>query len=57
MDKEEWIRRCAARYEERAGLHCLQACDIAEACLENLDGDLTENPEDAADEDLSYWHD
>lgn len=57
MEKEEWIRRCAARFEQRGGLHLNQARDFAEACLENLDGDLTENPEDAADEDMTYWGD
>ncbi len=57
MNKEEWLTRCAARFATRGGLHLKQARDFAEAALENLNGDLTENPEEAADEDMSYWTD
>ena len=55
MDKEEWLTKCAARFETRGGLHLKQARGFAEAALENLDGDLTENPEEAADEDMTRW--
>lgn len=55
MDKEEWLMKCAARFETLGGLHIKQARDFAEAALENLDGDLTENPEEAADEDMTRW--
>lgn len=57
MTKEEWLARCAARYQTRAGMETTEAMQAAAASLENLDGDLTENPEDAADEDLTCWHD
>lgn len=49
-----WIDRCAKRYEERGGVDSKTARDFAHACWENrLDDD--ESPEDAADEDMSYW--
>lgn len=51
---ELWIDRCAKRYEERGGVDSKTARDFAHACWENrLDDD--ESPEDAADEDMSYW--
>ncbi len=55
MDKEGWLTKCAARFETRGGLPLKQARDFAESALENLDGDLTENPEEAADEDMTRW--
>lgn len=57
MDKNEWMARCAARYQQRAGMEAGEAMQAAEASLENLGNDLTENPEDAADEDLTCWQD
>jgi hypothetical protein len=29
--------------------------EYAQAQLESLKGDLTENPEDAAEDEMSYW--
>ncbi len=55
LTREEWLTRCAARLEDRAAVHPTTARDIAESQLENLDDDLTENPEDAADEEISNW--
>ena len=57
MDKEEWLTKCAARFEARGGLNLEKARYFAEASLENLDFDLTEDPEDAADEEMSCWTD
>lgn len=58
MTKELWLKRCAARLTARVpDLIAEDANYIAEACLENLDGDLMEHPEDAADEELSNWGD
>lgn len=57
MDKHEWIARCASRFSERGGMDIAAAKGSAEACLENLDGDLTESPEDSADEDMACWSD
>lgn len=55
MTKEEWITACAARFETRGGLHVREARDFAEACLENIDGDLITDPVEAADEDMTRW--
>jgi hypothetical protein len=55
LTKEQWIERCAKRLQEVAHLDAGMAHYIAESQLENLRGDLTENPEDAADDEISYW--
>ncbi|MBO7866983.1 hypothetical protein J6337_28745 [Burkholderia pseudomallei] len=52
--KEVWIDRCAKRYEERGAVDSNTARDFAQACWENRLND-DESPEDAADEDMSYW--
>lgn len=58
MDKETWLTRCAARYETRAGLHLNQARSLANLALEEDEhGDFADDPEGAADEDMSYWTD
>lgn len=57
MNKEEWISRCAVRFQQRGDMAADEATKNAEASLENLGNDLTENPEDAADEDLTRWQD
>jgi hypothetical protein len=49
--------RCAARFCDVAGLYEHLAISLAESQLENLSGDLSENPEQAADDEMSYWTD
>lgn len=55
ITREVWLQRCVARLMERAGLGRDDAMLLAESQLENLKDDLSENPEDAADDELSYW--
>lgn len=63
MTKDEWITRCAARYQERAGLTPEQAREAAEACFYAESGEpgfefseaVEYQPENCADEDMSYW--
>ncbi len=62
--KEEWIKRCAARFKER-----VQDCTDSEAlALAHLNWDFNaednwhwpdsrKNPEDCADSEMSYWGD
>ena len=57
MTKAEWIARCAARYKQRSGMAADEAQNAAESSFENLGNDLSESPEDAADEDLTRWQD
>lgn len=65
MTKDEWISRCAARYQDRAGLTPEQAKDAAEACFDaesmELGFEFSEVaeycPEDCADNDMSCWTD
>jgi hypothetical protein len=59
MTPNEWKERCAARYQEKAGLTDDQAKEFAEACFEAQEGPFSTaadyNPENCADEDMSYW--
>jgi len=55
MEKDEWLKKCAARFEERAASTPGEAMELAEIQLDALDGDLTEDPVDAADEEMSCW--
>lgn len=55
MEKQEWLDRCAAQLKKRGGLDDVSAAEVAEGCLELWDGDLTQNPEDVADEEMSCW--
>lgn len=55
ISREQWLERCATVLREKGGLDPLVALNVAESQLENCDGDLTENPEDAADDEMSYW--
>ena len=54
-DKQAWVSRCADRYVEQSKCDRDLAESMAEASLENLAGDLTEDPIEAADEDMSCW--
>ena len=53
MEKEEWMKLYKARMIER-GLSEKEAQTITEAASNDL-YQLEDNPEDAADEELSYW--
>ena len=53
MEKEEWMKLYKARMIER-GLSEKEAQAITEAASNDL-YQLEDNPEDAADEELSYW--
>ncbi len=55
MERKEWISKCAAIFQTKALLERTTANEMAEACLENIDGDLTENPVDCANEEMSCW--
>lgn len=56
MLEQEWLTRCAARYAARAGLNEGEAMDAAKATRgADADGDFSEDPEGAADEDMDCW--
>lgn len=57
MEKQEWLDKCAAQFVARGGMTAPEAVLSAEACLEFCDSDLTEDPVDAADEEMSNWGD
>ena len=58
MSRDEWLRRYKARFVN-AGLTTEQAEDCANAesfeCLSS--GGFEDDPEGAADEEMSYWSD
>lgn len=54
-EEERWLERCAARLHAVGGLDPAVAFSTAESQLENLNGDLSESPEEAADDEMSYW--
>lgn len=55
LSREQWLARCAAHFQKVAALAEPSAMDLAESQLETLKGDLSENPEQAADDEMSYW--
>jgi hypothetical protein len=58
MEKEEWLRKCAAQYEKCAAMPAKDAFFLAVIALdEDKDGDFTDNPEWAADADMECWDD
>lgn len=52
-----WKFRCARHLNKRAMLGWKMSWEIAGSLLESVEYDLTENPIDVADDDLSYWRD
>lgn len=60
MTREEWTNRYAARIKECSGADDAFAHECAEtAAVENLNsnGDVWLDPEDDADDEMSYWGD
>jgi len=55
MNKEQWLERCSQQYLKRGIISEDKARLWADACWHQLDGDLTESPEDAADDDFNAW--
>jgi hypothetical protein len=55
LNREEWLWRCAVRFMQISAVNLRKARMLAETQLENLNGDLSESPEDAADDEMSYW--
>ena len=56
MDSDEWLRRYRQRFIDRAQVTPTQAALIAEAeSFECLSEFFEDDPEGAADEEMSYW--
>lgn len=62
LDREEWTRRYAARVMERTGMLEHQAMEVARVGRQEFDreiktwGDaILTDPEECADEEMSYW--
>lgn len=54
--REQWLERCAAHFIRACvSMPHEEAMGLAESQLENLGGDLTESPENAAEDEMSYW--
>lgn len=56
FSKEGWLLVCAGRFKYY-GCDDEQAAYMAELCLDSVDGDVTYDPVDCADEEVSYWVD
>jgi hypothetical protein len=57
MDKKEWIKRCEEQFDKRVQDDKATWNDAAEACYESMYADFPDDPEDAADEEMSNWDD
>ncbi|MBU9468613.1 hypothetical protein LGM75_24660 [Burkholderia multivorans] len=58
MTDEQWLKRCAARFVERAHVNETIARSFAESCFEDIaDFGFENDPEGAADCEMSYWGD
>jgi len=57
MSKEKWLKRCADYFEQRVAMTKEMAKETADACFEQFYDDYQEDPEGAADEEMSYWGD
>jgi hypothetical protein len=55
LTEEEWLTRFAARLMQRAEVAKETADQCAVASLPGYRDDFSEEPEEAADEELSYW--
>lgn len=58
LTKEVWIARCAARFAEKTAPMQLapeDCVEIAKICWEENGRDLSEPPEDCADEEMGCW--
>jgi len=57
MEKEEWLKRCEAQFDKRVQDDKANWKDAAEACYDSMHDDFQDDPEGAADEEMSYWDD
>ena len=60
MTRDQWLRRCAQRLIEKAGMEPGEAAAMANHCAREQYGLAParwDKPEDAADEEMSYWTD
>ena len=57
MDKKEWVKRCAAQFDKRVQNDRANWEDAAQECYASMRDDFQEDPEGAADEEMSNWDD
>jgi len=55
MKKDEWIRRCIARFDACVRDPAEGWRDLAESCWETMYEDFKDDPEGAADSELAWW--
>ena len=55
MNKEAWIKAFTGDIKKKANLKLEDAMIVAESAFENIDGGMAIKPEDAVDDELSYW--
>lgn len=57
MDQLQWIGRCAQQFQKRAKLTPQQAMYFAGIAANEMLDDFPDDPEGAADEEMSSWTD
>lgn len=57
IDKAEWIARCKAQFDAAVQDDKADWTDSAEVCYEEMLEDFPNDPEGAADEEMSNWGD
>lgn len=57
LTSDQWIERCADRFQLVAGMLRPEAVEQGMMCLEFLEWDTSSCPAQAADEEMSYWID
>jgi len=55
IDKEAWISRCAAQFRKMAGVSLSDAGEMASIAFDESHSDFEDDPEGAADSEMSYW--
>lgn len=55
MSEFEWILRCQRQFAKRTDDYSHNWEHYAETCYEEMHEDFEDDPEAAADEDISYW--
>lgn len=55
--RERWLEQCAARFRKFARVHKGRSMVLAQAALDSCNGNLSEDPELVADEEMATWRD
>ena len=57
MEKDEWIKRCEAQFDKTLGNKKVNWRNASEICYSAMFADFQNDPEGAANEEMSCWDD